>query len=298
MSVPSRQIIRGMFGKPVLEAGGNGRVSWVPPGTKGGHQVTWAALLNAGVQTDHDDFAKVIIPVNEMPFNDLKIVRLEPYYTANSGIDMGVCVYLHDPNDLDQRIELSHTPLTNSLAGWRELNWPDDVPVGHAYFWYGNVTDTPNLCPTSGTAYTLAQFRADKIFSTWRIYKITLDYGYYTGGGTMDGCYLTHAVINNVAILLEPSVEEILSFSGAVYIKSDTAGDDNPRQFETTTKRLRDAYLLVTTQDQKFGDATSQDYTVATTDEPLHFRHIDISTLYFKNANGGNGTVTILGTEE
>lgn len=207
MSVPTRQIIRGMFGKPILEAGGNGVATWAPPGTIGGHQVTWAAKLDAGVQDDYNDFAKVIVPVNEMPFNDLKIVRLEPYYTASDGIDMGVCIYMHDPNDLDQRIELSHTPLTNSLAGWRELNWPTDVPLGHAYFWYGSITDTPDLCPTSGTAYTLAQFRTDKIFSTWRVYKITLDYGYYTGGGAMNGCYLTHVLINNVAILLKPDPE-------------------------------------------------------------------------------------------
>jgi len=207
------------FGEPVLEAGGKGKAKWTDTSrleiygaavSGQGSTGPWAVRLDAGPQSSWDDFAKVAIPVNELPFLDLDSVRLHAYYSEASGIDMGVCVYLHDPEDFDQVVEISHTPATTSAAGWRELNYPTDVPTGHAFFWYGNVTDTPDTCPTEGTAYTWAQFQADSVFSGWTVFKITLDYGYHTGGELMNGCFLTQALINGETIRLEPSVKEQL----------------------------------------------------------------------------------------
>lgn len=197
------------FGKPVLEAGGEGRASWSQSTTASvSDRTVWSVRLDAGKQTSWDDYAKVIIPVNEVPFTSLESVRIQAKYGASVGIDMAPTIYIHDPDDFDQRVEVSVTPLTNDAAGTRELDYPDEPPVGHFRFWYGTVTDTPDNCPTEGTGYTWEQFQTDSVFSTWNIYKITLDYGYHTGDIVMNGCYLYKVSINDVAIELEPSLED------------------------------------------------------------------------------------------
>ena len=212
MSVPTRRILRPIFGQPTLEAGGDGKATWSRSLTPGTNRVAWAAKLDAGKQTSWNDYAKVIIPVNEIDFTDLDSVRLMSYYSVATGADMAVCVYMHDPNDFDQYIELSHTPLTNTATGYRELNFPTE-PGGSSWGWYGNVTDTPDTCPSDWdtASYTWAQFQADSVFSTWTIYRITLDYGYQTGDIVLNDGYLCQALINNVSILLEPSLEEQLA---------------------------------------------------------------------------------------
>lgn len=232
MSVPTRRILDPIFGKPTLEAGGVGKAAWTTSLSVGTQRVAWAAKLDAGIQTSWNDYAKVIVPVNEVPFTDLKSVRLESYYTAVVGADMAVCVYMHDPNDFDQHIELSHTPLTNVGAGYRELNFPTDIP-GSSWGWYGNVTDTPDTCPLDwdSASYTWAQFQADSVFSTWTIYRITFDYGYQTGSIVLDGGYLCQAQINGMRIPIKPGPDELLTRTGEV--------QDTPTPY-TLLRRLKD----------------------------------------------------------
>lgn len=84
-------------------------------------------------------------------------------------------------------------------------------------------------------------------------------------------------------------------FRGATYVNSDTATDDNPRRFETTSEKLRDVVIIVKDYAQLFGTVSGQTYPVAV-DETIGFTKIDISTLYFKNATADeDGTVHILG---
>lgn len=91
-----------------------------------------------------------------------------------------------------------------------------------------------------------------------------------------------------------PSSKGRLSFSGAVYVNSDTAASDAARRFETSSKKLRDMIIQVATHDQLFGDSSSQTFPV-TAGSSFGITQIDISTLYFKNKTAGqNGTVHIL----
>lgn len=88
------------------------------------------------------------------------------------------------------------------------------------------------------------------------------------------------------------------SFGGAVYRNSDTATADTARRFETVAKKLRDVVIQVATQDQLFGNSSTQDYLVAA-GSSFKLSKVDVSTLYFKNSGAGlNGTVRILGVEE
>lgn len=239
---PTEAPRRWLFGDPVLDVGGNGSASWTTVRAKGVNQANYAAHLNGGVQDGWNDFAKVLVPVNDMPFTMLKSVRLHPYYTESSGIDMGVCLYMHDPTDLDQRIELSHTPYTNSAAGWRELNFPTE-PGGSSWFWYGTITDTPDTCPLDGgsAAYTWAQFQGDSVFSHWVIHKISFDYGYYTGGAGMDNCYLVRALINDQNIPLGPSARDHIGSEVKTYAKATVTDSGTAVALVTpaTGKRIR-----------------------------------------------------------
>ncbi|MBA7591343.1 hypothetical protein ES708_33497 [subsurface metagenome] len=91
---------------------------------------------------------------------------------------------------------------------------------------------------------------------------------------------------------------EGLGFSGAVYENEDLATTDDPRRFETTSKKLRDLIIQVSGNDQLFGNEANQRYKVAI-GETIGFTQVDLSLLYFKNAaTGQNGTVNILGVED
>ena len=86
--------------------------------------------------------------------------------------------------------------------------------------------------------------------------------------------------------------------SGATYVNQDTATGDGTRRFETSSKKLRDAIIVVTTYAQYFGTSSSQPMEVPA-NGVIGLTNVDISTLYFKNKTAGeNGVVTILGVEE
>jgi hypothetical protein len=88
------------------------------------------------------------------------------------------------------------------------------------------------------------------------------------------------------------------SFGGNAYSKTMTMTDDNATRFETTTKKLRDVIIIVTTNNMLLGETGTEVYPVDA-DDTIGFTKVDISTLYFKNASAGsNGTITILGVEE
>jgi hypothetical protein len=86
--------------------------------------------------------------------------------------------------------------------------------------------------------------------------------------------------------------------SGAVYVNSDTATNDNPRHFEATSRKLAWAVISVETNDQLFGNAAGQAFPLAAAGT-MGIGRVDLSTLYFRNRNAGqNGTVYILGVED
>jgi hypothetical protein len=87
-------------------------------------------------------------------------------------------------------------------------------------------------------------------------------------------------------------------FGGNVYSKTMTMADDNATRFETSEKNLRDAIIIVTTNNMLLGETGVVVYPVGA-EETIGFTKVDISTLYFQNAGAGsNGTITILGVEE
>ncbi|MBA7478130.1 hypothetical protein ES707_13551 [subsurface metagenome] len=115
-----------------------------------------------------------------------------------------------------------------------------------------------------------------------------------SGGGITPKTISESEPISEVRKVTEPIT---IGFAGAVYENEDTATTDDPRRFETTSRKLRDLIIQVSGNDQLFGNETNQRYKVAT-GETIGFTQVDLSLLYFKNAAvGQNGTVNILGVE-
>jgi len=91
---------------------------------------------------------------------------------------------------------------------------------------------------------------------------------------------------------------ELPPFSGKIYSNTKTMADNNATRFETTNVRLRDVVIIVETQNMLLGSSDEVVYPVDV-DDTLGFTHIDISTLYFKNAvAGSNGKISVLGVKE
>lgn len=87
-------------------------------------------------------------------------------------------------------------------------------------------------------------------------------------------------------------------FSGDVYSKTMTMTDNNATRFEVAAKKLRDIVIIVKTHPMLLGETGVVVYPVGV-NEAVGFTKVDISTLYFKNANAdNNGVITILGVEE
>ncbi|MBA7529120.1 hypothetical protein ES705_21312 [subsurface metagenome] len=115
------------------------------------------------------------------------------------------------------------------------------------------------------------------------------------GGGITPKTISESEPISEVKKVTDPIT---IGFAGAVYENEDTATTDDPRRFETSSKKLRDLIIQVSGNDQLFGNAANQRYKVAV-GEAIGFTQVELSLFYFKNAAAGqNGTVNILGVEE
>ena len=301
--IPTRRILDPIFGRPILRAANNGRAAWTRVNNLSQWQkgTGWQANLYGGVQTGGNNWAAMFVPASELRVTDFNAALWSYYMTAAQTMGVNLVIWVHDPNDFSKRAEITQLGSIAGLGkalGWNSHNL--DKTTDQFYF-FGEGTTGTGLTAGPPNYYGWDDFQADKLFKTWHIYRVSLEYG-WEASGTFDHVWVVELKLNGMQIPIRPSVEEMLELlrgTGVAYLKVESTSTDDPRRFETTTKRLRDAYIKVSVQNMLFGDSAGQTYPVATTDDPLNFRHIDISTLYFKNAAAGqDGTVTILGTEE
>lgn len=199
------------FGTPTLIAINNSRATWekgkfdIPTWQKG--TTGWVANLYGGLQTGYNDFAAVYVPVNELLVGDLTAAMWTWYQTAAESIGMNMVVWVHDPTDNDKRAELTQVNWTAGIdksSGWNshELN----LATGQ-WTLSGEGTAGTGL---SGDDNTWVEVAADTIISTWTIYRISFEWGYYTGNVVLQSAYVADIKINGIVIPLKPSVEEQL----------------------------------------------------------------------------------------
>ena len=200
------------FGRPTLQAQGNGRSYW-QRGTNllSTHQkgsTGWVAQLIAGVQTAWDDAAEMYIPVNEMPLLDLKTgtTMWSWFQEATELSGVGMVIWVHDPADFDKRAEISMLAEVGHMelgAGWNA----HELAAGNDCIWYGENTGTHGVTVTQGAQYDFSQFLADDVFSKYTIYRISFAHGFQTGGSDFDPAYLADVKINGIQIPLYPDVQ-------------------------------------------------------------------------------------------
>ena len=226
------------FGTPTLNSANNGKARWDRGSTSPLDQKSatgWLAGLFGGTQTG-DDWSRVEIPVNELPTPQF-LTALWSYFQTNAEVyGVNMVVWLHDPNDADKRVEVTQAPSGVTLekgAGWNAHELDRAVTQ---FFYYGENVSGSDL--TAGTQYTWDQFRADILFSTWVLYRVTYEWGWYSTG-VFEDAWVADVKLNGELIRMGPasgihrktvSVQKTMiadtKGAGDVYSENATTGTD------------------------------------------------------------------------
>ena len=204
-----------MFGEPVLRSFGNSRASWSTENAlnqlrHGGYG--WSAELVGSKQTGND-WASIWIPVDEMPITDLEGIKMMYYLRTDESPGLSITLWIHDPNDLDKRAEVSlystgsgsHTP-PPSAAGWNFYSTALGRAADVWFQWSENCTDSA-IGQGGGNGTTLKAYQEDILFKNFTIYRAEIYWG-WMGSGDLDECWVGSVKINDVDIPLKPSAGE------------------------------------------------------------------------------------------
>ena len=192
------------FGGPTLNSSNNGTARWDRGSTSPLDQKSatgWVAGLFGGTQTG-DDWARLEIPVNELPTPQF-LTALWSYFQTNAEVyGVNMVVWLHDPNDFDKRVEVTQAPSGVTLekgAGWNAHELDRTVTQ---FFFFGENAGASDL--TAGVQYTWDEFRADVLFSTWTLYRVTFEWGWYNTG-IFEDAWVADVKLNGELIRMGPT---------------------------------------------------------------------------------------------
>jgi len=197
-----------LFGSPVIRYGGTGSYGgWAhgdisPLNQKGSG---WLANLYGGAQSG-DDWAAVLIPVNELPVTQFDNAYWSWYQTNAESMGMGMVVWIHDPLDFDKRAEVSQLANVSGLDKSAAWNSHEFDATATQMFFYGENTTGTDL--TAGTNYTWDQFQADTLFKGWSVYRVSFEWG-WDASGTYEDAWLAEVKLNEMYIPLKPSFNEL-----------------------------------------------------------------------------------------
>lgn len=173
-------------------------------------QGPWAVHLNGGEQSSGEDWASVHIPVNEIKITDLDEFMFTYYKFLSGTDDLGIwapniVISVHDPTNHDARADINIYAVNAGAvtAGWHETIMNSATT---AMFYWGNNVGSPDTCTTQGGAgYTWAQYQADSVFSTWTVYRIGIDYGFWGGARSTGDVWVGSIQINDIPVKMEPA---------------------------------------------------------------------------------------------
>lgn len=195
----------GQFGEPTLASANNASANWCRACVSPLDQKSatgWLACLYGGLQTG-DDWARVNIPVSEMPLTDFRAAQWSYYMTNTETMGVNIVLWVHDPDDFDKRAEITQLANVSGLekaSGWNahELTLTTDQ-----FFFYGEGTTGTDLTAGPSNLYGIDDFQADTLFADWTIYRITLEYG-WEASGTFEEAWVADIKINGIMIPLKP----------------------------------------------------------------------------------------------
>ncbi len=238
------------FGEPLLYSARNGTANWMkdPPGQiyqKGSTQFS----VKMYADNTNDDWASVVIPVNELPVDHLAKAMWTYWMTNAESGGVNMVIWIHDPTDFSKRAEVTQLMgLVSKDAGFNVETL--DLTVTEL-FYYGENISGSGL--TAGTNYTWKQFREDALFKDWDIYRITFDVG-WLGASVQEDIWLTEININGQQIPLKPSGD---TYTNTIAVQKTMIAD---------TKAAGDIYSenATTGTDWDFELGGNGDITVAT----------------------------------
>jgi len=196
------------IGRPSLMSRNNGIANWDRGSTSPLDQKSttgWLARLNGGVQSGWDDYARLEIPVDDMPLVDLKTAKWSYYMDTAQSFGINMVIFVHDPFQPDNRAEITQQADIATLA--KGTGWNSHVlnPSTDQFYYYGENTTNSNLTEGAPNYYGLDDFIADELFNTWRIYKITFDNGWQTADEAFGNAWVADVELNGVLIPLGPA---------------------------------------------------------------------------------------------
>ena len=222
----TRAIPDWVFGAPVLRIGGNGLAGWLRAegSVEGLLQKSPSGIianLYGGVQTGGASWAAVYVPANEMTTPKFNSAQWTYRFADAEAYGHNMVIWMHDPDDLGNRVEVTQAPSGITLA--RADGWNDHtLNTGTTqFFYYGEGVSGSGL--SSGTQYTWAQYQADVVFKYWKIYRISIEYGWYSTG-TFGESWLAELILNGQSILLQPGPGEVMGREVKSFFKA-TASD-------------------------------------------------------------------------
>lgn len=195
------------FGEPMLKANGDGKAIWTQEraqaqkGTSG-----WQARLKGGTQDDSpagSNWAACWIPVNELPVTNLSSALWTYYLYAAQVYGFNLVIWVHDPDDFSKRAEITQGGSVEGLG--KAQYWNSHVldTTVDQFFWYGENITASGLSSGTATLHSWDDYQADVEFSTYTIYRISIEYGWYTTGEFTHG-WLTDLKLNDDVIYLKP----------------------------------------------------------------------------------------------
>lgn len=193
------------FGEPSLAYNKNSIAYWSRGMTDPRYHMggsIWKACLHGRVQTG-DDWAALVVPVNEMPVPEFNAAKWQYVMASAQSMGANIVFWTHDPSNFIYRAEITQDGGNAGLTNTSGRNAHIFNPATTQMFYYGEITGTPDTCPTAGTHYTWAQFQADSVFSRYTIYKITIEMG-WQASGTFDHVWIGELNLNGTNILLKP----------------------------------------------------------------------------------------------
>lgn len=211
-----------VFGEPTLLAVRNSDAVWSRGALSPYFQKSatgWLANLYGGVQTN-DDFAAINIPANDLKVPDFTEALWTYYMTSTQTFGINIVIWVHDPDDNSKRAEITQRGNVSGLAkaaGWNSHIL--DIETTQ-FLYYGENVSGSGL--TSGTLYTWTQFKEDVLFSNWRIYRVSLEYG-WESSGTFDDAWVADIKLNGEVIPLKPDSGGTGRIGHRFYFSTDTS---------------------------------------------------------------------------
>lgn len=196
------------FGEPEVRYEKNSRAWWsraMSPYLAQKGVTGWQACLDGRVQTG-DDWAGLFIPVNEMPVPDFASALWTYYMDAPQLHGVNIVIWIHDPTDNDKRAEVTQSGASTFLEKANAWNAHEFSTSNSDMFFNGEGTSGEGLT----APFSWAEVQADSLFSTWTIYRISLEYGWYSTG-TFSKAWLGDVKLNGQVIPLKPRTEADLA---------------------------------------------------------------------------------------